>query len=101
HSFWNLTFHLLMSRPLEGVPEFVTGPLLLMEAIEKYKQLNTSDLIVYPPKVFNPWSWIVSKETSITECKSFGKINKTELKACRGFYNGSNTVTYHAHSWSL
>ena len=80
-------------------PEAVTGPFMLMEAIEEYRKNNpkNTDIYIYPGSYFNPFSWIVRKDHI---CKDLNNMDDAKLKQCREQYvKNSYVLQYHTQVW--
>ncbi|PAA74375.1 hypothetical protein BOX15_Mlig008668g3, partial [Macrostomum lignano] len=100
--FWELIR--VLNTTTEGLPIMTSGPYLIMRGIHSARKRGldktTFDglpyLTIYPPHLFNPYSWIRHNAPS---CRLFGDFSEESLARCRNSFKTSYVIQYHTQVW--
>uniref|UniRef100_A0A1I8HLW6 Glycosyl transferase n=1 Tax=Macrostomum lignano TaxID=282301 RepID=A0A1I8HLW6_9PLAT len=107
--FWELILRLNATQG--DVPIMASGTYLLMTGIRSARRIGLDRtlfiglpyLTVYPPSLFNPFSWINPQEGRASpDCQLFGQFTPQSRQLCRQAYlksNASYIVQYHTQVW--
>ncbi|PAA50778.1 hypothetical protein BOX15_Mlig018427g2 [Macrostomum lignano] len=100
HPFWIGLLHRIVRRldsRKQGGAEESTGPLIMMAELKQYLADGHTDVRIFPPIYFNPFSWITNRRP---DCKTHGAMSDSEEATCIKSFAGAYVVQMHSKSWA-
>jgi inositol phosphorylceramide mannosyltransferase catalytic subunit len=99
HPFWLQFTRSIVERVTSETadmqsPEYTTGPVALWEEVDRYEG---EGLLVLPPQMIFPHSWMHASEEA--NCVCWSAMITFNRKACQALYPGAWAITYWNHAW--